>query len=68
MKKLMTMTRQFRDDENGAAMVEYTVLLGIITAATIAMIILVGTWVTGQWTYLEGQLPTTPTPTPPAGP
>ncbi|TIP84790.1 MAG: Flp family type IVb pilin, partial [Mesorhizobium sp.] len=50
MKKLMTMTRQFRDDENGAAMVEYTVLLGIITAATIAMIILVGTWVTGQWT------------------
>ncbi|RWO21215.1 Flp family type IVb pilin [Mesorhizobium sp.] len=65
MKKLMTMTRQFRDDENGAAMVEYTVLLGIITAATIAMIILVGTWVTGQWTYLEGQLPATPTtPTP----
>lgn len=66
MKKLMTMTRQFRDDENGAAMVEYTVLLGIITAATIAMIILVGTWVTGQWTYLEGQLPATPTAPAPA--
>ncbi|RUU45219.1 Flp family type IVb pilin, partial [Mesorhizobium sp. M6A.T.Ca.TU.002.02.2.1] len=39
MKKLMTMTRQFRDDENGAAMVEYTILLGIITVAVIATII-----------------------------
>ncbi|TIP07002.1 MAG: Flp family type IVb pilin, partial [Mesorhizobium sp.] len=25
MKKLMTMARQFRDDENGAAMVEYSI-------------------------------------------
>ncbi|RWN58771.1 Flp family type IVb pilin [Mesorhizobium sp.] len=64
MKKLISMAKQFRDEESGAAMVEYTVLLGIITAATIALIILVGTWVTGQWTYLEGQLPDTPTATP----
>ena len=35
MKKLMTMARQFRDDENGAAMVEYSILLGIITVASI---------------------------------
>ncbi|TIW86991.1 MAG: Flp family type IVb pilin, partial [Mesorhizobium sp.] len=35
MKKLMTMTRQFRDDENGAAMVEYSILIGIIAAASI---------------------------------
>ena len=47
MKKLMTMARQFRDEENGAAMVEYTVLLGIITVAVIATIILVGAWVGG---------------------
>ncbi|RUV91901.1 Flp family type IVb pilin [Mesorhizobium sp. M1A.F.Ca.IN.022.07.1.1] len=52
MKKLMTMARQFRDDENGAAMVEYTVLLGIITVAVIATIILVGGWVSGKWTAL----------------
>ncbi|WFP62783.1 Flp family type IVb pilin [Mesorhizobium sp. WSM4904] len=52
MKKLMTMARQFRDEENGAAMVEYTVLLGIITVAVIATIILVGTWVSGKWTAL----------------
>lgn len=52
MKKLMTMARQFRDDENGAAMVEYTVLLGIITVAVIATIILVGGWVSDKWTAL----------------
>ncbi|MER9726048.1 MULTISPECIES: Flp family type IVb pilin [unclassified Mesorhizobium] len=57
MKYLMTMTRQFRDDENGAAMVEYTILLGMITVAVIATIILVGAWVTGQWTTLQAALP-----------
>ncbi|UCI07298.1 Flp family type IVb pilin [Mesorhizobium sp. B1-1-8] len=57
MKKLMTMTRQFRDDENGAAMVEYTILLGMITVAVIATIILVGNWVVGQWTTLQAALP-----------
>ncbi|TSE02349.1 Flp family type IVb pilin [Mesorhizobium intechi] len=56
MKKLMTMTRQFRDDENGAAMVEYTVLLGIITVAVIATVVLVGTWVSGRWTALNTAL------------
>ncbi|RWC48712.1 MAG: Flp family type IVb pilin [Mesorhizobium sp.] len=56
MKKLMTMTRQFRDDENGAAMVEYTVLLGIITVAVIATVVLVGTWVGGKWTQLNTTL------------
>jgi pilus assembly protein Flp/PilA len=51
------MARQFRDDENGAAMIEYTVLLGIITVAVIATVILVGTWVSGRWTALNGALP-----------
>lgn len=52
MKKLMAMTRQFRDDENGAAMVEYSILLGIIAAASIAAIIAIGGWVSGQFTSL----------------
>ncbi|MGX5831681.1 Flp family type IVb pilin [Mesorhizobium sp. 43Arga] len=57
MKKLMAMTRQFRDDDTGAAMVEYTILLGMITIAVIATIILVGNWVVGQWTTLQAALP-----------
>ena len=56
MKKLMTMTWQFRDDENGAAMVEYSILIGIITAATIAFIIAVGVYVTAAWSTLCSNL------------
>ncbi|PBB65002.1 Flp family type IVb pilin [Mesorhizobium sp. WSM4312] len=52
MKKLMTMTRQFRDDENGAAMVEYSILIGIITAAVIGFIVVVGGYVTTAWSTL----------------
>lgn len=52
MKKLMTMTRQFRDDENGAAMVEYSILIGIIAVASIGFIIGIGMWVTGRFSGL----------------
>ncbi|MDX8509835.1 Flp family type IVb pilin [Mesorhizobium captivum] len=52
MKKLMTMTRQFRDDENGAAMVEYSILIGIIAVAAIGAIIAIGGWVAARFTGL----------------
>ena len=56
MKKLMTMTRQFRDDENGAAMVKYSILIGLISAAAIAAIVLVGGYVTTSWGKLTTAL------------
>ncbi|CAN7711138.1 Flp family type IVb pilin [Mesorhizobium sp. LjRoot246] len=56
MKKLMTMTRQFRDDENGAAMVEYSILIGIIATASILVVIAIGGWVTGRFTDLCADL------------
>ncbi|TPL96458.1 Flp family type IVb pilin [Mesorhizobium sp. B2-3-10] len=52
MKKLMTMTRQFRDDENGAAMVEYSILIGIIAVASILTVIAIGHWVNARFTNL----------------
>ncbi|RRI03078.1 MAG: Flp family type IVb pilin [Mesorhizobium sp.] len=52
MKKLMTMARQFRDDENGAAMVEYSILIGLIAVSAILFIIGIGLWVTGRFTGL----------------
>lgn len=58
MKKLMTMARQFRDEENGAAMVEYSILIGIITAATITFIVGVGWYVTDAWSTLCSSLGT----------
>lgn len=57
MKKLLILGRRFGRDDEGAAMVEYTILLGMITVAVIASIIVVGTWVTGQWTALTAALP-----------
>jgi pilus assembly protein Flp/PilA len=55
-KFLRTLTR-FGKDEEGAALIEYTVLLGIMLVAVIATIILVGTWISGQWTALNTALP-----------
>lgn len=52
MKTLMTVAGQFRDDENGAAMVEYSILVGIIAGASILAIIAIGGWVSGRFTGL----------------
>jgi len=56
MNKIMNIARRFREEETGAAMVEYSILLGLIAAATITAIIAVGGWVTGQFTELCGTL------------
>ena len=52
MTNLLGMVRQFRDDENGAAMVEYSILIGIIAGAAILAILAIGGWVTGRFTGL----------------
>ncbi len=49
MTKLISMAQQFRDDEDGAAMVEYSILVGIIAAAAILAILAIGGWVTGRF-------------------
>ena len=58
MSKVTSFIKKLRRDEDGAALIEYTVLLGILIVAVIATIALVGTWVSGQWTTLQGALPT----------
>ncbi|HET6467953.1 MAG TPA: Flp family type IVb pilin [Geminicoccaceae bacterium] len=57
MQKLKTLLTAVRDDESGAAMVEYTILLGMMVVAVIAAVIFVGGWVGTQWTTLQGALP-----------
>jgi len=44
--------RRLSEDEDGAALVEYTVLLGIMLVAVIATISLVGGWVNTKWAAL----------------
>jgi pilus assembly protein Flp/PilA len=56
--KLVTLLKRLADDEDGAALLEYTVLLGILLVAVIATITLVGAWISGQWVKLNAALPT----------
>jgi pilus assembly protein Flp/PilA len=56
MRKAMGFLAKFRKDEDGAALIEYTVLLGILLVAVIATIILVGGWINNQWNALQQNL------------
>jgi pilus assembly protein Flp/PilA len=57
MKKALELFRGLGRNEEGAALIEYTVLLGIMLVAVIATIVLVGAWISGQWTTLQTTLP-----------
>jgi pilus assembly protein Flp/PilA len=57
MTKILALVQKIKNDEEGAALIEYTVLLGIMLVAVIATIVLVGTWISGQWVTLEATLP-----------
>jgi pilus assembly protein Flp/PilA len=56
MKKMFEVMKGLGKDESGAALIEYTVLLGILVVAVITTILAVGNWVNTKWTALNGQL------------
>jgi pilus assembly protein Flp/PilA len=56
MLKAWNQVRRLAKDEEGAALIEYTVLLGILVVAVIATIIAVGGWVNNKWTALNTAL------------
>jgi pilus assembly protein Flp/PilA len=47
----------FGKDQEGAALIEYTVLLGILLIAVIAIIVFVGGWINNAWSNLSAHLP-----------
>ncbi len=53
---MRNLIKRLQTDEDGAALVEYTVLLGILLVAVFATIGLVGKWINKEWTALQGQL------------
>jgi pilus assembly protein Flp/PilA len=57
MQQLVKVIKEIARDENGASLIEYTVLLAIILIATIGIIAAVGTWVNGKWAALNSHLP-----------
>jgi len=56
MQRLRRFLQDLRHDEDGVTMLEYTILLGIITVAVIASVAYAGTWVSGKWTALTAKL------------
>jgi pilus assembly protein Flp/PilA len=56
LKQVTSTIQSFSRDERGASLLEYTILLGIVTAVSVALIANVGTWVTGRWTALTAAL------------
>jgi pilus assembly protein Flp/PilA len=57
MRNVLKLIKQLKQDEDGAALIEYTVLLAILLIAVIAIIGGVGAWILGVWTNLNGNLP-----------
>jgi len=64
IKSAKTFASRFWKDESGATMIEYSVLIALITAAVVGTITLVGTDILARWTGLSGILTANPTPTP----
>ena len=54
--KVMNLISQFKSDENGASLIEYTVLLAILLVAVIAIIAGVGAWISTEWASLSSAL------------
>jgi len=47
--KAITMLQSFRKEEDGLALTEYLVLLGLLTGAVITAVLLFGTNLAGTW-------------------
>lgn len=56
MSKFNAIVARFLREEEGASLIEYSILIGLITALVIAIIVVVGTWVQNAWTNLNAQL------------
>jgi Flp pilus assembly pilin Flp len=47
-------------DERGASLLEYSVLIGLILAVSVALIIGIGTWAQGRWQALDAAVKPAP--------
>jgi pilus assembly protein Flp/PilA len=57
MRSFMNVIKKLERDEDGASLIEYTVLLAILLVAVIAIIAAVGGWVNNTWSTLNAALP-----------
>ena len=52
MTKFWGFLARLREDEKGASLIEYSILIGLISALAVASILLMGQWVASQWVNL----------------
>jgi pilus assembly protein Flp/PilA len=52
MTRLWGFLARMRKDEKGASLIEYSILIGLISAVAVASIALMGQWVASQWALL----------------
>ena len=57
MRSVVTFLKKLKRDEDGASLIEYTVLLAILLIAVITIIAGVGQWIFNTWSNLNGNLP-----------
>jgi len=60
MLKIAKLIQRVAKDEEGTALVEYSILLGVVAVACVALAVAVGGWSTNQWTSLCNALSGTP--------
>jgi len=53
MSKLTSLVGRLRRDEDGAALIEYSVLVGIIIVAVLATVVAVGGWMNSPWSTVN---------------
>jgi pilus assembly protein Flp/PilA len=52
MTRLRGFFARLRKDEDGASLIEYSILIGLISALAVGSIFAMGTWVASQWADL----------------
>lgn len=55
MVSLMTL-QKFARDRSGAALVEYSLLIGLLTSAVVLVVVAMSAWVILRWENLQGAL------------
>ena len=50
--KLLNKIQDLKEAEDGATIIEYSLLIGLLTVAVVATVILVGSWIALKWTAL----------------
>jgi pilus assembly protein Flp/PilA len=60
MTKVLNIAKRFVADEEGASLIEYTVLIGVMLVTVIFIINKVGVWINAEWAALNSNLPAAP--------